>query len=158
MIKKVYFQTEETTIKRTQGYVEVETDYIQLYRNFVKVSSKISSVTTFKLLHWLLAERLDESNGVNSGKMFTDFNAYLNDGCGEDCKISETTFYRCLEELVHVGAITKVEKARYLANINLFWGSSTEERTKSLKLFAKDDNPKIKMLNPSAKPIKINPS
>lgn len=148
MSKKVWFETEEKTIKTTKGYIDVETDYIQLYKNFVKVSSKISSVTTFKLLHWLLAERLDESNGVNSGRMYRDFNEYLEFQCGPDCKISEATFYRCLDELVIVGAIKKVEKGHYLANINLFWGSDTNKRIESLKEFAKDNNPNIKLLNP----------
>lgn len=149
MTKKLFFETEETTIRKVKGFVEVETDYIQLYKNFVKISHKITSVTTFKLLHWILAERLLDNNGINSGQIFKEFNQYLSDNCGQECTISEATFYRVMDELITVGAINRVDKGHYFANMHMFWGEKVDLRDQALRLFEKDENPKLRMLNPS---------
>ena len=133
-VKRFYYQKKETKITEIKGYFDVETDYIQLYKNFIEVSHKISSVTSFKLLHWLLAERLSDENGLLVGKMFKDFNEYLRTRCGEDCIIVESTFYRAITELVNVGAINKLGKSHYHANAALFWTSDTQQRIEHLKL------------------------
>lgn len=149
MKKRFYFETTETKITQTKGHMEVETDYVQIYKNFVKISGKINSVTTFKLLHWLLAERLTDDNGLHSGSMFADFNKYLQEDCGsESSMVSKATFYRSLQELVETGAINKIDQGHYFANANLFWADDTQKRYDHLQLNAKDDNPKLKLINP----------
>lgn len=147
MTKRIYYEKEETHTSKIKGYIDVETDYIQLYKNFVKVSGKITSITTFKLLHWLLAERMSDNNGLQSGRLLEDFNQYLVESCGEDCAVHKATFHRCLEELIKIGAVNKIGRAHYFANPNLFWSDDVQARLDHLKDHGNSDGT-IQLLNP----------
>lgn len=145
-IKRIFYEKHETKTTTIKGYIDVETEYIQIYKNFAKIVHKINSPTSFKLLHWLLAERLMDDNGLNATKIFADFNEFITSNCGETCRINESTFYRSMGELIDAGAISKIAKGHYLANPNLFWNDTTEQRFEHLKLADKDPNSYL--LNP----------
>lgn len=134
MEKRVFFEKREFKATQIKGYVDIETDYIQLYKNFAKACKRINSPMTFKLLHWLLANRMGSENGLQMQSLLDAFNNHLNeDGDGEDFSIVKSTLYRCLEELVTVGAITKVDRGHYYANPDMFWGEEISKRLEHIK-------------------------
>jgi hypothetical protein len=146
MKKRFFYEKTETRVTNVKGYVDIETDYVQIYKNFATVSAKINSVTAFKLLHWLLAERLDEANGLNANRLVDEFNTHMYDMGGTESVVSRSTFHRALSELVQVGALTRLNKASYHANPNLFWCADTQARLNLLK--ANEDEGTLTLLNP----------
>lgn len=145
--KRYYFETEETHTTKKKGWIEIDMDYTQVYHCFNKIAPKINSATTFKLLHWLLANKMNDSNGIDaSTTSFNQFNNYLTAECGANCAITYRTFSRGITELKDAGALTKVGKGHYYANPNMFWTLGKEERVELLKLESKDPN--LESINP----------
>lgn len=138
--KRIYFKTEEvkTTVRR--GYFEIDMDFTQIYDSFSVISAKIQTASSFKLLFWLLANKTNNENGVDSGKKtYGDFNLYLKSQC-ENCEISYRTFQRSMEELTEAGALTKAYRGQYFANPYLFWKDDAEKRIEHLEEQNKDGN------------------
>ena len=127
MAKRIYFEDETTTVRKRKGYVEVDTDFTQVYDCFSKLSAKIKSIVTVKLLFWLLSHEANKSNGISSGKhVYAKFIDYLRkEGGGE---VTERTFQSCFEELTSIGAITKVGRGQYYFNPYVFWRDDKKDR------------------------------
>lgn len=137
--KRYYFETEETHITKKKGYIEIDMDYVQVYHCFNNIAPKINSPVTFKLLFWLLATKMNDSNGLDTSiHSFDDFNKHLEKECGPNCKVTYRTFMRSIVELKDAGALTKVGKGHYYANPNMFWTLGKEERIENIKLEGAD--------------------
>lgn len=147
MKKRYYYEKTETTTINRKGYIEVDNDYTQLYNCFTKVAAKITSANTFKLLFWLLANKVSDSNGINcSMHSYKEYNQYLKEHCGDDCEINYRTFLRSIKDLKESGALTQVGKGHYYANPYMFWQEEVTKRTELLLEEAKDGN--FTSLNP----------
>lgn len=139
--KKIYYEKETVTTVKEKGFIEIDMNYTQLYNCFNKVSLNINAAMSFKLLFWILANKSNDSNGIDTSVVsFNEFNKHLADHCGEDCIISYRTFLRSIGELKDSGAFTQVQKGHYYANPNMFWQGPVEERSKLLIEEAKDGN------------------
>lgn len=151
--KRIYFNTTETVTTTKKGWIEIELDFTQIYDTFTMMSKNITSATTFKLLFWLLANKMNDENGVVCDSIsFEEFNNYLKHDC-KDCGINYRTYLRSIKELSDVGALTKVQKGHYYANPHLFWAGDKDDRLKFLELEAKD--PDLQSLNPIIEGITI---
>jgi hypothetical protein len=145
--KRIFFNTEETVTTTKKGWAEVELDFTQIYDTFTEIAVDIKSATTFKLLFWLLANKMSDENGIVCDSVsFNEFNKYLGEKCKEDCSINYRTYLRAIKELSDVGALTKVQKGHYYANPHLFWGGDKQDRLDFLVLEAKDSE--LQSLNP----------
>lgn len=140
MSKRIYFETTETKTVNKKGWIEIDTDFTQIYNCFSHISDKINSATSYKLLFWLLANETNNSNGICTNKaIFGKFNLYL----GKN-SVSEKTFYNCIDELVQSGALTKVTKGQYYFNPYIFWKDDKSARVEFI-----EDEAKFKQsLNP----------
>ncbi len=126
---KARVRTGQKTTVEDYKEIEYDLDYTQIYGCFNNIAHKIKSVTSFKLLFWLLSNRTNKTNGIECGKRsFVDFNKFLGDNC-TDCSISEQTYYNCLSELVETGIINKHSRNNYMANIFVIWKDNTPKRT-----------------------------
>lgn len=125
---KIFFETTETKETKKKGYVIVDTDYTQVYDCFSDICVKLRSISSVKLLFWLLSNEVNKSNGISSGKhVFEKFNKHLEENGIE--KIGERTFQACFEELTSIGVFTKVGRGHYYINPYLFWRDSIKKRT-----------------------------
>lgn len=139
MSKRYYFETEETKIVKKKGWVEIDTDFTQVYTCFKEISKDINSPTTWKLLFWLLSEKINKQNGFITDKgMFDHFNAYLSADCA-DCGISRTTFQNSIKELVDCKAITQINKSHYYFSPYIFWKDSKDERKQFIEAENKEN-------------------
>lgn len=125
--KRIYFETTETVTKSKKGWVEVDTDFTQVYDCFSKVCAKLKSITSVKLLFWLLSHEVNKSNGLSSGRpVYESFRDYLAE---EKCDtVTERTFQNCFEELTKIQVLTRIGKGRYYFNPYLFWRDDKNER------------------------------
>ncbi len=132
-MKKLFFEYDKTvtTTTKQKGYIEVDDSYTQLYDCFGAISPKITSATSFHLLFWLLANKMNSYNGFSSGhNMHEDFNKYLLSRCDSDnCGIAYRTFNNCMAELVSAGAIVKSGRGNYYASYDLFFRGPIKDRT-----------------------------
>ena len=127
MPKRLHFNLTETTIKNKQGWVEIDTDFTQVYDCFSKISVKLRSISSVKLLFWLLSHECNKSNGISSGRpVFEKFNKYLEEN--EMPPISERTFKACFDELTKTQTITRVGRGQYYFNPYVFWRDDRSER------------------------------
>ena len=127
MSKKLWYESTETTVKNKKGFIEIDTDFTQVYDCFSKLSVKVKSVVTLKLLFWLLSHEANKSNGVSSGSaIFDKFKKYLiNEGVEP---VALRTFKAAFEELTKIGALTRVGRGHYYLNPYVFWRDDKTER------------------------------
>jgi hypothetical protein len=136
-MKKIAYQTSETTTIVRKGYVEIDEDFTQVYKSFANISIKINNGASWKLLFYLISEAND-MNGIDiSNIAYKRFVKFLQ-GRGADA-ISQPTYYRCVKELLLAGAITKVGKGHYYLNPYIFWQSSKDNREEFLRLEMSDN-------------------
>jgi len=140
MPRRIYFQFEETTIKNRQGWIEVDTDFTQIYDCINEISDSINSVTTYKLLFWLLKNSINKQNGfVSSKHLFESFNSFLGRK-DANMEVTYRTFLNCISELKNAKAITQVGKGHYYFNPHIFWRDEKNERLNFIKDEIKDGN------------------
>jgi len=124
-MKRIYYNTEETTTVTRKGYIELDEDFTQIYKSFSKLAPYIHNGTSWKLLIWLLANNNDSNGLLINKKTFEDFRAYLDNYA---ILISRPTFDRCVNELKQAGIITKVGTGHYYLNPFLFWQDDKQKR------------------------------
>ncbi len=127
MPKRIYFETTETVTKNSKGWVEIDTDFTQVYDCFSKLSVKLKSIVSVKLLFWLLSHEANKSNGISSGQhVYDKFVKYLIDEGSTD--IAMRTFKSSFEELTTIGVLTRVGRGHYYLNPYVFWRDDKKER------------------------------
>ncbi len=132
MAKRIYFETEETITKKSKGWIEVEEDFTQVYNQFWRLAARTKSIITVKLLFWLLSHEANKMNGMSSGKLvFEKFNKGLAEE-GIDA-IAVRTFHASFDELIKLGALTRVGKGQYYFNPYVFWKDGKKDREDFLK-------------------------
>lgn len=153
--KRIYFETEETITKKSKGWIEVEADFTQVYDQFWKMAAHMKSLTTIKLLFWLLSHEANKENGIGSGKIIFDkFNADLQKEKID--AIGLRTFNSSYKELITLEILTKVGKGHYYFNPYLFWKDDKNARLDFIKDEAKERkflsrNPLIQLEDKSKK-------
>lgn len=145
MPKRIYFETTETITKNSKGWIEVDTDFTQVYDCFSRVCVRLKSITTVKLLFWLLSHESNKSNGISSGKIvYERFIKFL-----EEEKIdtvTERTFQNAFEELTKNEVLTRIGKGHYYFSPYVFWRDGKNERLNFIINEAKEK--KFLSLNP----------
>lgn len=142
MPKRLYFETTETVTKNSKGWVEIDTDFTQVYDCFSKLSVKLKSIVSVKLLFWLLSHEANKNNGIASGQhVYDKFIKYLEDEGSTG--IAMRTFKSAFDELTTIGALTRVGRGHYYLNPYVFWRDDKNERIK----FIMDENKEKKFLS-----------
>ena len=150
MAKRIYFETTETIVKNQKGWIEIDTDFTQVYDCFSEICTQLKSVTAVKLLFWLLSHEANKSNGIRSGKaVYDNFQKHLLEKGQQG--VTERTFQNCFEELTTIKALTRVGKGMYYFNPYVFWRDDKMERIKFITDEAKEQ--KFKSLNPLKTPV-----
>lgn len=123
----------ETTINEYKE-IEFDVDFTQIYNCFSTMSKQLKSVTSFKLLFWLLSKKTQKTNEMEcSMRSFKEFNSYLMDNC-PDCGISKATYYNALSELCEVGIIKRHGRNNYMANLFAVWKGSKDDRERGISM------------------------
>jgi hypothetical protein len=152
-MKRIYFEYDKTvtTTTKQKGYIEIDDSYTQLYDCFLMISPKIRSITSFHLLFWLLAVKMNKVNGFDSSRnSYLEFNDYLLKNCdAKNCGITYRTFINCMNELVDSNAIVRAGKGHYYASFDLFFRGPLKDRIDLITEEAKYN--KYKEIYPSAK-------
>lgn len=147
MSKRLYFETTETVTKNSKGWVEIDTDFTQVYDCFSKLSVKLKSIVSVKLLFWFLSHETNKSNGITTGQhVYDKFIKYLVSEGGES--VALRTFKSAVEELTTVGALTRVGRGHYYLNPYVFWRDDKKERIN----FIMDENKEQKFLSHNPMP------
>lgn len=151
MPKRLYFETTETITRKRKGWVEVDTDFTQVYSCFSQISAHINSATSWKLLFWLLASETGEKNGiVIERSVWERFGSYLADF---DSSVSYRGFQKCIHELYKAGALTRYSRGRYYFNPHIFWKENINQREEFIK--AENTEGKNLSYNPVESVLKI---
>jgi hypothetical protein len=144
--KRFYFKEETKTVTNKTGYVEIETDFTQVYDAFSELTPKLKSPCTVSLLFWLLSHEANKNNNITSGKsVYERFVKHLEGNGGKS--VTERTFHNSYEELVNVGACTKVGRGHYYVNPHFFWRGDKKSRLEFIIDETKDN--KFHSLNPA---------
>lgn len=138
MSKKVYFNTTETVVRKRKGWVEVDTDFTQVYDCFSHVVMKIKSLTTIRLLFWLLSKEMGRGNAIHSGRIVYDrFVGDLEQQRGE--RVTLRGYTKCFKELVGLGLLTKTGRGYYYFNPRVFWRDGKESRKGFIEAEAQEE-------------------
>ena len=142
---RIYFETEETVTKKSKGWIEVENDFTQVYNQFWRIAANLKSLTTIKLLFWLLSHEANKENGISSGKLV--FDKFNDDLAAEGIDtIGLRTFNSAFDELIRLDTLTRVGKGHYYFNPHVFWKSDKKDRIEFITDEKKDKNYQSKSL------------
>lgn len=134
MARRIYFETTKTVTTNQKGWIEVDTDFTQVYHCFSEIAPHIRSATSFNLMFWLLANEAGKYNGIRSNKdVYDAFNKYIIETRDKDLPIdkrgiTERTFHNCIDELTKAKALTKVTRGCYYFNPYIFWKDEKQDR------------------------------
>ena len=125
-MKRIYFNKEETKITKIKGYVEVDDEYIQIYKSMFSLTGKLKSITDFQLILFLAQSSNDSNLFYSNDWLFNKFNKILE----TEFKITITrmTFQRCLLNLVNAKIVIKLSRSQYQLNPFVIWKDSLTER------------------------------
>lgn len=148
-MSRLYYETEEIVVKKKKGWVDIDSDFTQVYDCFADISKHINNPTSWKLLFWLLANESNKHNGFRTNaSVRKKFNSYLTTNSIKPKPIAKQTFYNALDELEKAKAITQVERGFYYFSAFIFWRNNKEERLQFIENEARDKsyNPKAQKL------------
>jgi hypothetical protein len=129
--KRYYYSTEEKVTTTRKGYIEMEMDFTQVYDCFEEVADKIGSVTSMRLLLYLL-KNMGDSNDIRiDTPLLRKYNDHRKSRNQEDIPLS--TFHYCVKELTKAGALTRYAKGCYYLNPHFFWKDTPEKRREFLQ-------------------------
>ncbi|MCS7317121.1 MAG: hypothetical protein NZZ41_02210 [Candidatus Dojkabacteria bacterium] len=129
--RRIYFETERTTITRTKGWVEIDLDYTQFYDSLGKTICTIDSMLAVKLLCWLFTQ-INESNMFTFNDLKIDeFNRWLKDNKSK--VYNKRSVYVALKELITKKIVLKWSNGSYQLNPIFIWSDTIENRIKHLE-------------------------
>jgi hypothetical protein len=113
--------------------------FVKIYDCFSSIACKIKSVSSIRLLAFLLFEGPSKRGELLLDKaLFLRFNAHLAD-IDPTQQITMRSFSRCVEELKTTTCLTRIRKGCYYLNPYFFWSDSEAERVELITEGAKED-------------------
>ena len=123
--QKIYVSQEERTIKRRVIAMEVDNDFVQVYKNLLDYMVTMKSPWSFKYTIYLIS-RMNGDNQVDVGvKSMRDFCSILQER-GVDIP-TERTMKSTVQELVNLKLLIRLNKGQYKINPALFWQAGMKE-------------------------------
>ena len=123
MKKRLYYESMDVVEKKQKGWVEVETDFVQVYSGLVNVQLTASAM---QLLLFLVF-RMDKRNKVTWDKLAK----------AEFGNQSDRMMTKMMRELVDMSVVVKVGRGSYLVNPRYVWKGTPGDRLKMIGLFVK---------------------
>jgi hypothetical protein len=125
--KRLYYEKEETVVKKTTGYIEVDLDFIQVFRDILESVMHLNTLASTKILFYIMTQTTERT-----GLFSTTQNSY--DDYSKWCikrkftPFSIITYRNSIKELFDCGIILKVSKGNYRMNPMYIWGDKIENR------------------------------
>lgn len=125
--KRIYFQTEKTVVTKTKGWIDIETDYTQIYHNIFLHTKNLKSKYCLHYLLWIMT-RLGKENMIPHNEYV------LQEFCNEfEDKPSIGTVRNAITELIKAKLILKFSNTSYAMNPVVFWGEDINKRIEHIK-------------------------
>lgn len=143
-IKRVYFKTEEVVKRTKTSWIDIETDFVQLYQNAWRYLIQMKRGVSKDFLLWIL-QRIDENNCFNfSASVVAAFNSDINSITPGESYSSQAIEYG-IKEMMQIGVIRRVERGKYQVNPRIFWMGDANERMKAIGLLDKQEEKKVQV-------------
>jgi hypothetical protein len=138
-MERIYFETEQTTITRSKGYIEYDTNFTQLYHSFQKVAAKFKSVSEMCiLLHFC---RVASSHGVITTSN-RDYDIFIKEHLAMGgASVNRFTFSKAVKNMTDNKILVKVSKGIYQLNPLLIWNDSLQNRKEVITEIAQAEQP-----------------
>lgn len=137
MFKRIYFENGKKVTKKSKTWVEVEMDFAQVYDCFSEVAMRIKSISSCRLLFWLLLKEMVKGNVVYSNiAVYKRFRQYLEDN---KCDlVSGRTFQNCFKELADLRILVRTSRGCYYLNPHFFWRAGKLNRKDFIEAEARE--------------------
>lgn len=130
--KRFFFEKEETKITKIKGYIDLEMDFTQLYKNVYKYIIHLEDKWACKYLFWLIT-RTNDYGYIDHSK--SSIQLFLDDIKTEDVKFvpSIKSVQDAMTELVKKGIVIKHSNSNYQLNSKIFWSGTLDSRLENVK-------------------------
>lgn len=120
--KRLYFETEKTIVTKTKGWIDVEMDYIQVYKNVFYHTKNLKSKYGLQYLMWIMGKANDDNMIPHNEDLLIEF-------CNEfEDAPSLGTVRNAISELVKKKIFIKYTNSSYQLNPLIFWSDDTKKR------------------------------
>lgn len=132
--QKVYVYDEEVTIRRRKIAMEMDKDFVQMYKNLPIFFLRLRSPWSPKFITWLIS-RMAADNIVDiSSRAIREFQAWVREMGGGMESPAERTIRDVIAELVEQNLLLHLNRGTYKVNPALFWQKSISERADQVRL------------------------
>lgn len=156
-IKLISYERQVTVIKEIISEVEVDVEFIKLYKFFGEKAWVLSSTCSLHLLFYLLRHMNKQTNSVYAGEKFlTAFiEESIKQGISRSYKKTSTKGYnlqtvrKSLAELTAKDFVLKLERGLYTVNFGMFYAGNETQREACIQEFFKKlpNNKRRKAIN-----------
>lgn len=125
--KKLYFEQEEVVTKKTKGFVEVDLDFIQIFRDVLESTYKLNTLASAKILFFVMLQTTERTGKFSTDKdSYEDYVRWCNKRNFKP--FSLITYRDSIKEIFEAGIIIKISKGNYRLNPLYIWGDKLENR------------------------------
>lgn len=131
--QKIFIYDEEVTIRRRKIAMEMDRDFIQMYKNLPIFFLKLRSSWGPKFVTWLIS-RMTGDNVVDvSSRAIREFQAWVVE-VGDMEAPAERTIRDVIAELVEQNLLLHLNRGTYKINPTLFWQKTVAERADQVRM------------------------
>lgn len=131
--QKIWIFDEEVTIRRRKIAMEMDRDFIQMYKNLPIFFLKLRSPWGPKFVTWLIS-RMASDNVVDvSSRSIREFQSWVREVGAMEAP-AERTLRDVIAELVEQNLLLHLNRGTYKINPTLFWQKTVAERADQVRL------------------------
>lgn len=155
--KRFYFEKEEVKTTKIKGYIDIETDYSQVYNNIFNYAILIEDKWAIKYLLWIFPKANEYGYIPHSKKTMEEFVATLKKANLKSIP-SIKSVQDAISDLVKQNILVKHGYGSYQLNPTILWNSETQKRFENIKYLTLEDgknlDPTITISSVQEEPIK----
>lgn len=156
--KRFYFEKEEVKTTKVTGYIELETDYSQIYNNIFSYTILIEDKWAIKYLLWILPKANEYGYVPHSKKIIEEFIDILKKVNLKSIP-SIKSVQDAIGDLVKQNILLKHGYGSYQLNPSILWNSETQKRLENIKYLKLEEginlDPKIQISTIEESPVKF---
>ncbi len=130
--QKVYVYDEEITIRRRKIAMEMDKEFVQMYKNLPKFLLRLRSAWSSKFASWLISEMGDDNKVDVSSRSIREFQAWVAGEGGIEVP-AERTIRDVISELIEQRILLHLNRGTYKINPSIFWQKSVEDRANHVR-------------------------
>lgn len=125
--QKIYVYDEEILIRRRKIAMEMDKEFVQMYKNLPRFLLRLRSAWSSKFVTWLISNMADDNKVEVSSNSIREFQNWVQAEGGIEVP-AERTLRDVISELIEQRLLIHLSRGSYKINPAIFWQKTVQER------------------------------